>query len=112
MKTLSMLLENLKDWIAARLAKELAKRPLTEQVETFQQLMNQDLEPDPGGGGVKIREGVAEDRRVSVGDAEMRQGRKSKSKRLNGFPRSVGFTIDPNGNQHDDLVGEQVLRAG
>jgi len=28
--------------------------------------MSQDLEPDPDGGGMKIREGVAEDRRVSV----------------------------------------------
>ena len=40
----------------------------------------QDLEPDPRGGGVKIREGVARDWRVSVEDREIRHGRKSKSK--------------------------------
>jgi hypothetical protein len=33
-------------------------------------LCNQDLEPDPeGGGGVRIRKAVAEDRRVSVEDS-------------------------------------------
>jgi hypothetical protein len=35
--------------------------------------MDQDLEPDPGGGGKKIRQGVSEDRRVSVEDPEMRK---------------------------------------
>jgi len=93
-KTLSAQLENLKDWIAAKLAEELAKPPLKEQVETLKQLISQDLEPDPGGGGVKIREGVAEDRRVSVEDPEMRHGRKSKSKRFNGYKRHIATDLD------------------
>ena len=49
------------------MAAELKKPPLKDEVETLAQLMTQDLEPDPGGGGVKIREGVAPDRRVSLG---------------------------------------------
>ena len=51
------------------------------------QIRTQDLEPDPQGGGSRIREGVAADRRVSIADPEMRHGRKSKSKRFNGFKR-------------------------
>lgn len=56
--------------------------------------MDQDLEPDPGGGGKKIRQGVAENRRVSVEDPEMRHGRKSKTKRFNGFKRHIATDLD------------------
>jgi Transposase DDE domain len=93
-KSLAVQLENLKDWLGAHLAEELAKQPLKGDVETLSQLMSQDLEPDPGGGGVKIREGVAEDRRVSVEDREMRHGRKSKSKRFNGYKRHIATDLD------------------
>jgi len=93
-KSLAIQLDNLKDWIALRLREELAKPPLKEQVETLGQIMGQDLEPDPDGGGVKIREGVAEDRRVSVEDREMRHGRKSKSKRFNGYKRHIATDLD------------------
>jgi hypothetical protein len=43
---------------------------------------------------VKIREGVAPDRRVSVEDREMRHGRKSKSKRFNGCKRHIATDLD------------------
>jgi hypothetical protein len=72
----------------------MVKPPLKEEVETLVQIMRQDLEPDPGGGGVKIREGVAPDRRVSVEDREMRHGRKSKSKRFNGYKRHIATDLD------------------
>lgn len=74
---------------------------------TLQQIMDQDLEPDPGGGGKKIREGVAANRRVSVANAEMRHGRKSKTRRFNGFRRHIatdlGFGADALRRDH---VGE------
>jgi len=93
-KRLAIELENLKDWLAANLAEELKKPPLKDEAETLQQLMDQDLEPDPDGGGMKIRAGVAEDRRVSVEDREMRHGRKSKTKRFNGFKRHIATDLD------------------
>ncbi len=93
-KSLTVELENLKDWLSTKLAEELTKPPLAEEVATLQQLMNQDLEPDPSGGGMKIREGVAEDRRVSVEDPEMRHGRKSKTKRFNGYKRHIATDLD------------------
>ncbi len=93
-KSLTVELENLKDWLGTKLAEELKKPPLAEEVATLQQIMNQDLEPDPGGGGVKVRQGVAEDRRVSVEDPEMRHGRKSKSKRFNGYKRHIATDLD------------------
>jgi IS5 family transposase len=93
-KSLALQLENLRDFIFLRLGKEMAKPPLKGEVETLVQLMRQDLEPDPGGGGVRIREGVAPDRRVSVEDRDMRHGRKSKSKRFNGYKRHIATDVD------------------
>jgi hypothetical protein len=91
-------LTRLERWVQARLPAELAHPPLKEHVETLHELMQQDLEPDPSGGGngggVRIREGVAPDRRVSVEDKEMRHGRKSKSKRFNGYKRHLARDLD------------------
>jgi hypothetical protein len=93
-KVLVFELENLKDWLAANLSQEMKSPPLSDDLATLQQLMDQDLEPDPNGGGKKIRAGVATDRRVSVGDAEMRHGRKSKTKRFNGYKRHIATDLD------------------
>jgi len=90
-------LASLELWIRDRLPSELARPPLQEHLETLHQVMEQDLEPDPTPGGdrgakataVRIRQGVAPDRRVSIEDKEMRHGRKSKSKRFNGFKRHL-----------------------
>ena len=90
-------LTSLEAWIRDRLPHELARPPLQEHIETLHQVMAQDLEPDPTRGGdrsdkttaVQIREGVAPDRRVSIEDKDMRHGRKSKSKRFNGYKRHL-----------------------
>ena len=93
-KSLSVQLDNLKSWLGSQLAAEMKKPPLKDRLKTLAELMSQDLEPDPGGGGVKIRDGVAPDRRVSVEDGEMRHGRKSKSKRFNGYKRHIATDLD------------------
>ena len=93
-RVLAMQLASLQEWIATNLKQELKKPPLKDEVETLVQLINQDLEPDPDGGGMKIRDGVAPDRRVSVEDREMRHGRKSKSKRFNGYKRHIATDLD------------------
>jgi hypothetical protein len=46
-KALVIELENLKDWLATNLAQELKKPPLSDELTTLQQFMDQDLEPDP-----------------------------------------------------------------
>jgi hypothetical protein len=95
-------LSSLEVWIRDRLPEEIARPPLKNHVETLHQIMEQDLEPDPTRGGdrsdktiaVKIRHGVAPDRRVSIEDKDMRHGRKSKSKRFNGFKRHLARCLD------------------
>ena len=93
-KTFSRQLDSLQAWIERRLPEALTQPPLKEPIETLAQIRTQDLEPDPSGGGARIREGVAEDRRVSIEDKEMRHGRKSKSKRFNGFKRHIAADVD------------------
>src|SRR2546426_2453996 len=87
-------LDSLERWLLQQLPAESAKPPLREAVDVLRQLRAQDLEPDPGGGGARIREGVAPDRRVSVEDPEMRHGRKSKSKLFNGYKRHLAVDVD------------------
>ena len=92
--TFSRQLDSLQMWIAQQLPDALATPPLKEHVETLVQIRTQDLEPDPHRGGARIREGVAADRRVSIADKDMRHGRKSKSKRFNGFKRHIAADAD------------------
>jgi Transposase DDE domain/Transposase domain (DUF772) len=87
-------LDRLESWLVQRLSDEMKRPPLSEHVETLRQLRAQDLEPDPKGGGTRIREGTAPDRRISVEDPEMRHGRKSKTKLFNGYKRHIATDID------------------
>lgn len=89
-------LESLQAWLEQHLRAAVEEPPLAEHMETLQKLMAQDLEPDPNAptGKRRVRQGVAEDRRVSVSDPEMRHGRKSKTKRFNGYKRHIAADID------------------
>jgi len=56
-------------------------------VGLLHQLIGQDIERK--GEAVKLKEGVARDRLISVQDPEMRHGRKSHSKRFNGYKAAI-----------------------
>jgi Transposase DDE domain/Transposase domain (DUF772) len=92
--TLVRQLDALEAWIGRRLPDELAQPPLQAHLATLGQIRAQDLEPDPAGTGVRVRDGVAEDRRIAITDQDMRHGRKSKSKRFNGFKRHIAADVD------------------
>jgi hypothetical protein len=68
---------------------EAPLRPLLEAITTIR---DQDLEK--GKDGVQIREGVARDRRISIEDDEMRHGRKSRSKRFDGYKEHIARDLD------------------
>lgn len=91
---LSGQLDALEQWVAKGLPHAMSEPPLAPHLKTLRQLREQDLEPDPSGGGPRIRDGVAPDRRVSVQDKDMRHGRKSKSKRFNGYKRHIATDLD------------------
>ena len=88
-------LDSMRAWLKKQLPEQMKRPPLSVHLATLEQIRSQDLEPDPeGGGGVRIRKEVAEDRRVSVEDSEMRHGRKSKSKRFNGYKQHMATDLD------------------
>jgi hypothetical protein len=86
--------KRLRTWLDRHLPDHLAQPPLREALSLLDRVIRQDLEPDPGGGGMRIKRGVAKDRRVSVTDADMRHGRKSKSKLFNGYKRHLARELD------------------
>jgi len=86
-------LGRLTEWVAKRKPNEAVEEPLRRYIEALVEVKKQDLEPRKAG-GVQIRQGVAEDRRISIEDAEMRHGRKSKSKRFNGFKQHISTHLD------------------
>lgn len=92
--TLVAQIDALETWIRAHAGDAVEEPPLKGLFALIARLRSQDLEPDPSGGGPRIREGVAEDRRVSIEDADMRHGRKSKSKRFNGFKQHLACDLD------------------
>jgi Transposase DDE domain/Transposase domain (DUF772) len=80
--------ERLEAWVKRRLGKAM-DTPVEQALAMLRRVASQDIEPDPGGGGRRIRDGVAANRVVSLSDTEMRHGRKSKSKTFNGYKRHI-----------------------
>jgi hypothetical protein len=85
-------LDRLMTWVGRQPA-ACIDAPLTRYIEALAQVREQDLEPRTEG-GVQIRQGVAADRRISIEDADMRHGRKSKSKRFNGYKQHISTDLD------------------
>ena len=85
---------SLKYWINEKLSKVKNAPPLKEALELLERVIAQNIEPDPDGSGSKIIEGVAKDRLISIHDKDMRHGRKSKSKTINGYKRHIAKDID------------------
>ena len=94
-KTLHKQIQSLESWLESTLGGKLSRPLMKEKMDTLHQITEQDLEPDPDdAGGVKITEGVAKDRRISIEDGEMRHGRKSKTKLINGYKVHVANDLD------------------
>jgi hypothetical protein len=97
--------KRLRDWLDAKLPNHIAQPPLKEALALVERVIAQDLEPDPNGGGMRIKRGVAKERRISVTDPDMRHGRKSKSKLFNGYKRHVARDLE------DGLILAATVRA-
>ncbi len=83
---------SLQRWVDRHLD-DVVCEPLRPYIDAIVQVRAQDLEDCPGG-GTRIRQGVAPDRRISVCDSEMRHGRKSRSKRFDGYKEHIARDLD------------------
>ena len=83
----------LRSEIASQLAEDdprLAR--LAWAAEVLDALIEQDVERDAG--GIRLKQGVARDRMVSVHDPEIRHGRKSRTKRFDGHKAAIAVDAD------------------
>ncbi len=91
-------LDAVERWLGAHPVSRRAERDptperVTTSLEAAHQVVAQDVERTPMGEPT-LRRGVAKDRRISVEDAQMRHGRKSRSQRVDGFKRHVVRDLD------------------
>jgi hypothetical protein len=94
----------LERWVAKRASDESGKPPLKDALEVMRRVVDQDTEPDPSGRGHRIKDGVSKERIISLGDIEMRHGRKSKTKRIDGYKRHIAVA-------HNLILGTAVEAA-
>lgn len=83
---------SLQRWVDRHLD-DVVLEPLRPYIEAITQVRTQDIEVTEGG-AVRIRQGVAPERRVSIGDSEMRHGRKSRSKKFDGYKEHIARDLD------------------
>jgi hypothetical protein len=83
---------SLYNWVERHLD-DVVCEPLRPYIDAINQVSDQDLE-ETGTGAVRIREGVAPDRRISIEDPQMRHGRKSRSKRFDGYKEHIARDLD------------------
>ena len=87
----------LEEWVRDEIGDQADKPPVAEKLAVLAQLREQDIDPEPPGGGrPRVREGVAPDRRVSLSDPDMRHGRKSKSRTFSGYKSHLAVDLDEN----------------
>ena len=83
---------SLQRWVDRHLD-DVVFEPLRPYIDAITQVRDQDLESSKNG-ALQIRKGVAAERRISIQDTEMRHGRKSKSKRFDGYKEHIARDLD------------------
>lgn len=86
-------LERVEQWLAANPELITKESVVPGCLEAAQQVRTQDVTTNEAGEPALIK-GVAKDRRISIEDAEMRHGRKSRSVRVDGYKRHVMRDLD------------------
>jgi transposase len=85
-------LDQVEQTVAARPG--LGEEPqVAASLAAARQVRRQDIEEDDQG-GLRLRQGVARERRISIEEPEMRHGRKSRSVRVDGYKRHVLRDLD------------------
>jgi hypothetical protein len=85
-----------KRWLEQQSCLSVHEPPMQEVMATIDQMIAQDTAPDPDGspGGRRITPRGAHDRRIAIEDQDMRHGRKSSAKPVNGVKEHVLVDLD------------------
>jgi hypothetical protein len=96
--------DRLEQWVATHADAHRAQPALTAALDALHRVLAQDLEPDPTTGHRRLRQGVAGDRMPSLGDPEMRHGRKTRTRPFNGYKRHALKVLGP------DVIVDALVR--
>lgn len=93
--------ERWQHWLEQPQRLAVQESPIQDVLETSEQIVAQDTEPDPAGGpgARRLKQPVAPDRRISIEDADMRHGRQSSAKTFNGFKAPIALDVDSKGTR-------------
>ena len=83
----------LQQWLSAQAPSVSEHKELQACLTLLDTVLSQNIEPDPDGGS-RIKQGVAEDRLISLHDGAMRHGKKSSSRTINGFKQHIAVDMD------------------
>ena len=97
--------DRLEQWVTRQVPFAEAP-PVQVALAALRRVLTQDLEPDPTTGQRRLRRGVAAERMPSLGDPEMRHGRKTRTRLFTGYKRHVIKLVDA-----DVIVGAIVRPA-
>jgi hypothetical protein len=98
--------DRLEQWVVAHTDEATLTPSLQAALTALRRVLTQDLDPDPATGAQRIRQGVAADRMPSLGDPEMRHGRKTRTRPFTGYKRHLIKLLGP-----ELIVGATVRPA-
>jgi len=85
-------LDSLESWVATEMpVREASSKAVEKPLETLRVIRSQDITMESG--MPQISKGTAKDRQISIEDSEMRHGRKSRSRKFNGYKRHVAVDL-------------------
>jgi hypothetical protein len=83
----------IQQWIEKQQKYVTEHKELKEGLSLLEPVLSQNIEPDPDGGS-RIIKGTAADRRISISDKDMRHGRKSSARTINGFKQHIAIDLE------------------
>ena len=98
--------DRLEQWVMTHARGDASTPALQAALDALRRVLAQDLDPDPATGQRRVRLGVAVDRMPSLGDPDMRHGRKSRARPFTGYKRHVIKALGP-----DLILGATVRPA-
>jgi len=85
--------QQVRQWLTTQPESLVQSSPLSESLELLETVSSQNVESDPDGGS-RVIDGVTPDRIISLNDLEMKHGRKSSSRTINGYKQHVAVELN------------------
>ena len=79
-------------WLKTQPKKLTQSSALRKSLKLLATVLEQNIEPDPNGGS-RVKHEVAPNRLISINDQEMKHGRKSSSRTINGYKQHVAVEL-------------------